>query len=99
MPGTCIGHVALDKPEDTRSVTVRQKREIYGKRGRIPVGGRNPENADGKRADTDWEPVFWWPFPVTFYEELLHLCPGERSPAHQIQTAHSDQIQTSPSLV
>ena len=74
--GTMIGPIVLDKPEDCWSATCKEKRSIYGRRGRIAVGGKNPDGQDGKRNDDDWEPVFWWAPPVQFYEELLHRWPA-----------------------
>jgi hypothetical protein len=69
--GTMLGPITLSKLEEEWSATVKEKRAIYGKRCRIAVGGKSPEGAVGKRTDTDMEPVFFWQYPFTFYEELI----------------------------
>ena len=51
--------------------TVAQKKKLYGKKFRIPVGGRTPGGADA-RTDTTIEPVCFNTLPKELEEELLH---------------------------
>ena len=74
--GTHIGPVNLGKPDEEWQATVKHKRDIYGKKHRIAVGGKSPEGTPEARNDGDWEPVFWWSLPLKFYEELLHRSRG-----------------------
>ena len=50
----------------------QEKRNIYGKRFRIAVGGKNPGGAADPRPDDLVEPLFFGQFPSTVYEELIH---------------------------
>lgn len=74
LSGTVIGPIALQSDDDPSvwSASVRVKKEIYGKRFRIAVGGKSGDSKPEKRNDTDTEPVFFWAMPGAFYEELLH---------------------------
>ncbi|CAK0842067.1 unnamed protein product [Prorocentrum cordatum] len=70
--GTVIGPVTLPTPEKEWRTSAKNKREIYTKKNRIPVGGKAAGlDAPEKRSDTDIEPVFGCTFPVLFYLEVL----------------------------
>ena len=71
--GTVLGPVALTRPETEWQATVKDKREIYGKRFRIAVGGRVDGEVSKRRNDGDLEPTFFFTLPLQFFEELLHL--------------------------
>lgn len=70
--GTVLGPVLLPESTSGLQATVKAKRNIYGKRNRIAVGGKSTEGKLEKRNDTDVEPLFWWTMPAEFYEELIH---------------------------
>ena len=64
--------MVLPEPTAGWQATVKAKRDIYGKRNRIAVGGKTTEGKLERRNDGDIEPVFWWTMPEAFYEELIH---------------------------
>ena len=68
--GTVLGPVVFTAIENDWQLTVKQKREVYTKRFRIAVGGRNPGGETDPRKDSDIEPVFYWSFPAPFYEDF-----------------------------
>ena len=68
--GTVLGPIVFTSVENDWQLTVKQKREVYTRRFRIAVGGRNPGGEADPRKDSDVEPVFHWSFPAPFYEDL-----------------------------
>ena len=55
--GTVLGPVALTRPETEWQATVKDKREIYGKRFRIAVGGRwTARSPSGAMTETSSRP-------------------------------------------
>lgn len=70
--GTCLGPITLTPPADEWKATVKDKREIYGKRNRIAVGGRTEEGKQARRLESAVEPVCFHTMPLLFYEEVLH---------------------------
>eukprot|EP00959_Pyramimonas_sp_CCMP1952_P296695 6206996-Pyramimonas_sp.AAC.1 len=69
--GTVIGPIKLRNLSEEWSATVGVKKELYGRKFRIPVGGKG---ADGNvpRTDDTVEPVCWNAMPQEFFEELIH---------------------------
>lgn len=68
--GTLIGPIMTPSIEDEWKATVKRKRDIYGKRHRVAVGGKVEGSA--RRKDEDVDAVFHFASPPALYEDLLH---------------------------
>ncbi|MCP4244438.1 MAG: hypothetical protein GY772_28175 [bacterium] len=71
-----IGPVSLTPIERAWTLTFKEKKDVYGKAGRVAPGGRTPgvsadEAHQLRRADTDLEPVFYFSLPSKFHEDIL----------------------------
>ena len=64
--GTALGPVVLLETTAGWQATVKAKRDIYGKRYRIAVGGKTTEGKLERRSGGDVEPTFWWTMPEAF---------------------------------
>ena len=78
-----IGPVSLIPEDSAWTLTVKDKREIYGKDNRVAPGGRTP-GVDSQlakalvRKPEDLEPVFYFSFPWQFHEDVCS-CLGART--------------------
>ena len=75
--GDTISNVAipsLDNPDVWR-MTWKEKKEFYGKKHLILVGGKTDVSSQSpkiaKRSDATIEPVCFHPFPIDLYEDLI----------------------------
>jgi hypothetical protein len=81
-PGTNCGDVLADvkvpPPEAVWQLTWKEKKQLYGKKQLIAVGGKTDAGCVGrdsgqiaKRTDATVEPVIFHPMPPWFYETIL----------------------------
>ena len=78
FPGTNCGdtltNVDVPPPEDVWRLTWKNKKQLYGKKHLIAVGGKT-DGVDThdhvKRTDDTMEPVVFHPMPLTFYFQVL----------------------------
>ncbi len=77
--GNSLGPIALTNRQELWSLTVAQKRALYGPAGKVFVGGPGPSSstntethAADKRLDTDVVPVAYHGTTEIFWEEILH---------------------------
>lgn len=72
--GNVIGPVAVPRYEDATvwKVEPKVKKEIYGTKGKVLVGGPCPGSAVPKPELQGGEPATWHGSPMTLYEEILH---------------------------
>ena len=68
--GRFLGFVHLTPYENDFKLSVKEKKQVYGKH-RMPVGRQQSDNAAAqKRAESQAELVFWHAFPESFYKAV-----------------------------
>jgi hypothetical protein len=80
FPGSTSGDTiyGIGKPELGTEWTVswKDKKEMYGKKNLIPVGGKtegtDPDGQPDRKTDTTELPVAYHGMPAVWYEELIH---------------------------